>query len=212
MSGNYRTSQGTGKRTLAGRLALILIFVSWIGGFLAFGNEKAPEKKHDNTGEKPGEVAAKTAAPGKQVATQPKAEESKGGGEAEEGKPTPAPTPALGPELDGYFDLSVFRATSKVTNFRKALDPLILGLSDRWKAKIQATVEFGNASGVEELTRLQPDLIHDLQSAGAEFGAAELRTSGGKQHLKDALIVVLNRRLKTAQVRRIFFTDFRIGR
>jgi hypothetical protein len=133
------------------------------------------------------------------------------GDEGDTGSGEAAAEIQAGPPLAGYFDLSVLRASFRVNPMRQALDPMQVQLDGAWRAEIRCTVEFGSPSGLAELGRIRTAVMEDLIGAAAQFKAAQLLTPAGKLSLKDEMVRAMDRRLKTARVRQIYYTDFRIA-
>jgi hypothetical protein len=169
----------------------------WAIPWTARSSEEAPTK-------------AVTAEKSKTEAHETPAAPASGHGEAPAA--TPVPTPRVGPPLNGYFDLSVLRSGSRVAQFRLKLEPLIVQLNGPQRAEIHATVEFGIESGVAELGQDLAPVMEELRGVTTRYTMAEMLTTAGKLRLKDEMAEVINRHLKTAQVRQIYFTNFRVAR
>jgi hypothetical protein len=145
------------------------------------------------------------------------AKDSHGGGHGSEAhaerkgpeKPNYAEIP-LGPELEG-FDLSVLRALHRVEDFRYELGDLRgVTLPPSRGIALSVVVEFGTQSGLAEISRKDSFVRTVIGESVGHFSAQELLTPAGKMRLKDSIVEELNSRLATAQVRRIYFTDFRV--
>jgi hypothetical protein len=162
-----------------------------------------------------GEAPAKAEGHG----AKPDGEKKEGGGEGEakgegEGKGEAAVHYALDPPLNGRFDIKVFRREDKVREFRVEVPGIeeYIGTRNDWKVKLALVVEFGGGSGVTELQGCLAQAKIDIQKALQAFEGRELLRPEGKDRLKQDLIDTLNRRLRTAQVRQVYLTEYLLTR
>lgn len=117
----------------------------------------------------------------------------------------------LGPPLIG-FDLTVLRSGKRVENYRFEFENLGgATMSDKQRfVRLSIALEFGAETGLAETARKKEFLSTLFSEAIGEFTTSELLTVAGKLRLKHSLIALANSQLTTAQVRQIYFTDFRI--
>jgi flagellar basal body-associated protein FliL len=144
----------------------------------------------------------------------PKAEAPASGHGAAAPAAAAAPPFRLGRPLNGFFDMTTLRAGARVSPFRVTLPQVQTSLASRGGADVRVrmtvVVEFGNASGAAELQLAGNEFISECQSVAHEFDPRRLLAVDGKLTLKLALAEAIDRRLRTAQVRQIYFTEFTV--
>jgi hypothetical protein len=119
----------------------------------------------------------------------------------------------LDPPLNGHFDINVLRKGEKVQQFRTPIKPIIefIGIHNNWQAEVGVTIEFGSASGAAELIQLGSRAEDDVRRALQGFEPQGLLAPEGKYRFKRTLTNLLNVRLRTAQVRQVYVTEFKLG-
>lgn len=167
---------------------------------------------------------AATDAGGHGEAAQQDAGDGHGGGHGGEAAEEAPPPYALGPALDGYFDVNVLRSTHRVHNLRHETGDVTITIWERDRHSrsgrrleprkhlllMAATVEFGRESGMAEAHVHAKDIQQTIREVGERFEWEELLSVPGKLRLKRTLVRALNRRLQTAQVRQVYLTDFQM--
>jgi hypothetical protein len=145
----------------------------------------------------------------------------------EEGKPADASPPAHGTEpegedskpryqlakpLNGFYDLNLLRAARRVRNYRYPLHKITAKVhSDRLiELTLNCTIELGSETGMAEMAKRELYIIDDLRNLIAEYDPLTLLEPAGKRQLKSEMIGTIHQQLKTARVRRIYFTQFRL--
>jgi hypothetical protein len=158
--------------------------------------------------------AAEPAGPDVAAAEKSANNDKKAGGEGEASKPSPTPAPVLDKPLDGYYDIKVLRASSRTSHYHYELKDVLQTIDKgcAWKIMISCSIEFGSPSGPAELAGEELAIREQIQQILDGCQPSELMLGAGKRRLKEDLIAALNRRLKTAAVRQLYWTDFRIVR
>jgi flagellar basal body-associated protein FliL len=114
--------------------------------------------------------------------------------------------------LNGYFDMSTLRTGSRVAAYRYALPDiqttLPLGPNRSVHVRLSLALEFGDETGIAEVQRGKVAISNEFQSVLERFDPRLLLQTAGKLELKDALVRALNRRLRTAQLREVYLTNF----
>jgi hypothetical protein len=135
-------------------------------------------------------------------------------GEAKQAAEAAKPAYRMGPPLDGRLDLGTLRNLRRVAAYRLALPPLVTDVLYRRNktASIRVTIvlEFGSESGMAEAQNAMKEIAGEQMAILGGFDLLRLTKIDGKLELKEALIRALNRQLRTAQARQIYFTEFSI--
>jgi flagellar basal body-associated protein FliL len=140
--------------------------------------------------------------------------EKAAGAQSQAKSATEAAKPAyrLGPPLDGRLDLGVLRNARRVAAYRVALPPLVTDVPYRRNRaasiRVVVVLEFGSESGVAEAQDAMKEIASEQVAILGSFNTPRLATVDGKLELKETLIRSLNRQLRTAQARQIYFTEF----
>jgi len=154
--------------------------------------------------------------PGGAVAAAEKSADNdkKKGGEGDASKPSPTPTPVLDKPLNGYYDLKVLRASARTGRYQYALKDIqqTTHQGPVWEIMMSCSIEFGSPSGPAEMAEDELGIREEMQQILGGCVPSELLLAAGKLRLKEDLIAALNRRLKTAAVRQLYWTDFRMVR
>jgi flagellar basal body-associated protein FliL len=136
------------------------------------------------------------------------AKEGEGGGNAEAA--TPQYTP--GPPLNGRFDMSILRSGVRVTSYRYSLPKinitLACGAHHAAQVRLNLVLEFGSEAGMAETKNHESGLQSELTDLLGHFDTQQLLKTSGKMQLKDAVVRLFNTRLRTAQVRQVYITEF----
>lgn len=154
---------------------------------------------------------------GEEKPAEKKEEKKEAGGHGGHGEAAAAAEPEykLGEPLDGYFDRTTLRSGQRVVKLRRQFQvaqTVNVG-KVAWLVKLGCVLEFGSETGVAEVEHDQNAVLNEIRSAvlnTANPGA--LLTVPGKLRLKEEIAGGLNRRLATARVRQVYFTEFLIGR
>jgi flagellar basal body-associated protein FliL len=137
-------------------------------------------------------------------------------GATEEAAEAPAePVYRMGRALNGRFDVSTLRTGTRIDEFRYRLPELRANLPITQRriafVRISLVLEFGQETGMAEIQRSEKEILDEIQNRLANCRPRRLLLVEGKLQLKKELITTLNRRLRTAQIRQIYVTDFVIA-
>ena len=196
------------------RLGFTRRFGIWMAlAMLALVPAGAPSRASEGESKPPAEKPE--AGKGKETGGKEGAEKQEKGAEGEKAGEGAKPAGAqfkLDPPLNGFYDIKVLRSGARVKPFRVEVKNVteFLGADSDWQALVNLTLEFGGGSGVAEVNANAEQVQADAQRVIQSFEGPELMTPEGKYRLKEMLIDTLNRRLRTAQVRQVYFTDFKL--
>lgn len=135
------------------------------------------------------------------------------GGEKKDAEPA-APVYKLSPPLDGKFDLSVLRSATRISEYRFPVDQIKADLpysrARNAVVMVDIVLEFGAESGLAEVQSNKSQIVETLQTVMQNADPRRLSTLRGKMDIKESMTQALNRVLRTAQVRQVYITNFKI--
>lgn len=124
-----------------------------------------------------------------------------------------APTYALGEPLGELFDRSVLRSTRRVKELRYPIEGIEATFGNRRTRTVMLSlcIEFGSETGMAEIQEREAEFREVIGRAIKNFKVSDLVRSEVKYRMKETVAHQLNIRLKTAKIRQVYLTDFRIG-
>ncbi|HOE95423.1 MAG TPA: flagellar basal body-associated FliL family protein [Candidatus Sumerlaeota bacterium] len=142
--------------------------------------------------------------------------EAAASGETGHGKAAEPQRPAfrLGPELKGFYDYRVLRARDRLEPYRYPLEGIVVQDSDglrKQKIELGVVIEFGGESGMAELQSLEASVRQEIERLLRDIRFGELIHPEGKSRLKELIVRTVDRQLKTARVRQVYLTEFRVN-
>lgn len=93
------------------------------------------------------------------------------------------------------------------------MDPFVVNVFEKNSIhylKMQMIVQCSTAEVVEELKLKTPQLRDTLIFLVSDMTMREILTPGGKQLLKEDIVTLFNKKIKTGKVTKVFFTEFTI--
>lgn len=118
----------------------------------------------------------------------------------------------LGRPLDGRFDLTTLRSTHRLENLRYQLPAQTYQIdtpSGRTVViRLQFVLEFGAETGLAEIQANENAVLEEIEQIVHQANLRMLVGLNGKLQLKEQVARALNMRLRTAQVRQVYMTEF----
>lgn len=143
-----------------------------------------------------------------------------------EPEPEKRPSVRTGPaapktNIEG-FDLSLLRSSSRVSSWRyllKGVKSIAHGKSGPEEESIgkrsiftDIVLEFGRPAGMAEASDREVRLRATIRDLIGKFSSDDLLTTQGKIEFKERIVSEVNAIFKTAKVRQVYLTDFRLLR
>ena len=98
--------------------------------------------------------------------------------------------------------------------YRYPLEGIVVQDSDglrKQKIELGVVIEFGGESGMAELQNLEASVRQEIERLLRDIRFGELIHPEGKSRLKELIVRTVDRQLKTARVRQVYLTEFRVN-